>query len=276
MLFRSIGDKRAVDPMIALLKNPESFNSLLARKYTAYALAELTDARSVDVLIEMLHDRLHYEEEEIDGTIQVFDEPAIEAIEAAAGALIAIGEWRGLQAVIERLLENDVWFDHRLGEHAGEAGFLYLITSLNTGNENRRERAAALLGEYGDRRATSILIPLSRNDPSDRVRHSATYALTELRDPEAFATLLWALGDTYDQVSLYGAFGIRYLLSSGYYNSQHIGLTPSAMLKAALAEIGEDQLRERLKKALENQALPIVKEQAAAIQSLLDQLESHL
>src|SRR4051812_12282286 len=32
-----IGDRRAVEPLIELLQNPQSFEAMLARKYTAYA-----------------------------------------------------------------------------------------------------------------------------------------------------------------------------------------------------------------------------------------------
>src|SRR5437868_1502572 len=49
-------DKRAVEPLISLLKTPDSFKAMLARKYTVYALANLADVRAVDVLIGMLHE----------------------------------------------------------------------------------------------------------------------------------------------------------------------------------------------------------------------------
>ena len=53
----AIGDCHAVEPLIALLKSPQSHDALLARKYTAWALGGLHDPRAVDVLIEMLHEK---------------------------------------------------------------------------------------------------------------------------------------------------------------------------------------------------------------------------
>ena len=103
-----IGDKRAVPALIAILRNPLSFDTLLARKYTVYALGRLADPQAIDVLIEMLHERSHEEEEEDDGSITVYDEPDYETIEAAAGALAQIGAWRGIEAVINRLLEATI------------------------------------------------------------------------------------------------------------------------------------------------------------------------
>src|SRR5689334_16433389 len=41
-----IKDKRGVEALISLLKNPESHKAMLARKYTAYALANIPDTRA--------------------------------------------------------------------------------------------------------------------------------------------------------------------------------------------------------------------------------------
>ena len=92
-----IGDQRAVETLIEFLQNPLSFEAMLARKYTAYALSRLANPRAVDALIGMLHERMHEEEVEDDGSVTIYDDPEYETIEAAAGALAAIGEWRGIR-----------------------------------------------------------------------------------------------------------------------------------------------------------------------------------
>src|SRR5258708_9184434 len=190
-----IGNKAAVEPIISMLKKPIPHNDTLTRKYAAYGLAILADPRSVDVLIEMLHARFHDEEEEEDGTIQVFDEPEHETIEAASGALAAIGEWRGTKAVIDRLLEGDHWHDHRLGEWGGENAFIYLVEAINTEDPERKSRAATLLGEFGDTRAIPLLIQLLQYKEVE-VRRSAAYALAQIADSSALLPLLKALRDS--------------------------------------------------------------------------------
>jgi len=211
-----IGDKRAVEPLINLLKNPTSFDAPLARKYTAYALAYLPDARAVDVLIDMLHERSHIEEEEDDGTITVYDEVDYETIEAAVGTLAKIGEWRGIQAVIDRFLEGDFWCDCRMGEWGGESAFQYIVSSLKTDDPKRRRSAAALLGEFGDKRAVPILAALLDKEQPDEVRSSAIYGLSELRTIEALPHLLLALADPYEQSQLHAVHGSFYLINNRF------------------------------------------------------------
>src|SRR5579864_4744077 len=55
----TIGDRRAVEPLLAVLNDPTSGQATLARKYTAWALGQLKDVRATDELIKVLHDRIH-------------------------------------------------------------------------------------------------------------------------------------------------------------------------------------------------------------------------
>jgi HEAT repeat protein len=244
-----IGDKRAVEPMIQLLQNPISFEATLARKYTAYALADLADPRAVDVLIEMLHEHDHYEEEE-DGTTFFYDRHIVEIIEAAAAALIQLGEWRGIEAVVERLLEGDFWFDHRMGEWGGERAWQKLYHALQSPDGTRRANAATLIGEFGDRRATDALIGLL-NDRSEEVRNSAAYGLGELRDPKAFLPLLHARRDLDERVRLHAERGLDMIIMPGMLSPEESQPPFPTLLQSILDGMeADDPDRERVERYL--------------------------
>lgn len=200
----TIGDERAVEPLIQLLNSPKSFEAILARKYTAEALGVLGDSRAVDTLIEMLKDRI-YEEEE-DGF--VIDEPNQESIEVAIWALTEIGDLRGLSPIIQRSFEEDYYCTGSILTKWGEPAFKLLVGELRSDDENKRGIAASMLGEFGDRRAVTLLIELLKNDRSKRVRHSAAYALSELNDAQAFDALLGALDDSYEQTRIFATMGL--------------------------------------------------------------------
>jgi hypothetical protein len=113
------GDISVVQPLIATLKKvmpaPDEFEEShdgLTRKYICYALADLRPLEAVDVLIEALHARSRYIEEDDEGEDVVYDEVDHETIEAAGGALNVIGELRGIMAVVDRLLELEEDQEH--------------------------------------------------------------------------------------------------------------------------------------------------------------------
>ena len=197
-----IGDKRATEPLIRMLENPASRDYVLARKYAAYAFAELKDARAVDVLIGMLHERLHIEE---DG--EIYDEPEHETIEAVAGALTEIGDPRALEPIVNRLLEGDHWHQDAL-KGWGEPALLLLLEALKSEDVNRRSNAASLMENFNDPRAIDNLIYVLENDSEKEVRHSAAYALTWIGSPKAFDALLAALDDPYEQTQIQAAMGL--------------------------------------------------------------------
>ena len=233
-----ISDKRAIEPLIELLKNPLSYQAMLARKYTAYALARLPDIRATDVLIEMLHDPAFQDDYEDDEIFVEREQYDAETIEAAVGALASIGEWRGTLAVIERLLEGYFWCDCRMGEWGGEQAFQYLIAQARSDDSNRRSGAASLLGEFGDKRAVSLLIELMNTDSSDDVRSSAAYGLAHLGDPRAFIPAIRALGDSYEQVRLHAMHTIRYFLI-GLYKPTSEQPDVKSIFDEAISELGE-------------------------------------
>jgi len=251
-----IGDKRAVEPLINLLKSPISFDKRLARKYTAYALARLADTRAVDVLIDMLHERSHSEDEEDDGTITVYDEVDYETIEAAVGALAKIGEWRGIQAVIDRMLEGDFWCDCRVGEWGGESAFQYIVSSLKTDDPERRSTAAALLGEFGDNRAIPILAALLDKEQPEEVRRDAVYGLGQLRTLETFPPLLLTLDDPSEQIVVEAARTISNLIAAGGYAALGKPDLPK-QINLAIKQVGEERLITILLNVMNNPQLEI-------------------
>ncbi|MEP7291428.1 MAG: HEAT repeat domain-containing protein [Chloroflexota bacterium] len=200
-----IGDTRAVEPLIDLLKNPLSHVWTPSRKYTAFALAKFKDDRAVDVLLEMLHDRLIDEEDD-------YDEPDYETILAAAEALASIGDLRALEPSINRIFEgDDYWQNGETLRTWGESALNMLLSMIESDDEQIRRGVAALLGEFGDKRAVEPLIERLKADSSPEVRSSAAYGLSELADPRAFDSLTEALHDPYEQTRAYAASGLGQL-----------------------------------------------------------------
>jgi HEAT repeat protein len=180
---------------------------VLARKYTAWALAKFKDARAVDALLGMFHDRVY--EEDDDGTVEV-DEPDFEAIEAAIWALTEIGDERALEPIISLQLAGQ-FIEGTALRSWGKSAFDLLAKGLQSEDGDRRGTAAALLGEFGDPDAVPLLIEVLQNDKSDRARHGAAYALGELRDLRAYDALRAALNDPYDQTRMYAGWALDYL-----------------------------------------------------------------
>jgi HEAT repeat protein len=200
-----IGDKRAVEPLIRMLENPASRDYVLARKYAAYAFAELKDARAVDVLIGMLHERLHVEEDD-----EIYDEPEHETIAAVAGALTKIGDPRALEPLVNRLLEGNHWHQDALIRW-GEPAMLLLLEALKSEDANRRHIAASLLEDFHDLRAVDSLIDILKNDSNNDVRSGAAYSLGRIRNPKAFDALLTALSDPYKRTRYQAATSLGLL-----------------------------------------------------------------
>lgn len=64
-------------------------------------------------------------------------------------------------------------------EEAHELGFSTLIDMLNSGNQNTRCNVTRELGEFGDKRAITLLLPLL-HDPDESVRFHANLSLKKL------------------------------------------------------------------------------------------------
>ncbi|HEX3054018.1 MAG TPA: HEAT repeat domain-containing protein [Aggregatilineaceae bacterium] len=199
-----MGDRRAIEPLIDLLKNPLSFDAILARKYTVWALAKLPDPKAVDVLIEMLHEVNSIVD---DGVIEY--EPDIETISAAISALTEIGDLRALQPILDRFLEDDhYWEDGEFLRDWGEPAFNLLLEMLKSDNPTKRDVAAGLVGELGNLDAVEPLLETLKTDEDGEVRSSAAYALGRLGDSRAFDELLNALNDSNKHIRLSALYGL--------------------------------------------------------------------
>jgi HEAT repeat protein len=200
-----IDDRRAVDPLIALLKDPLSFEAILSRKYTAGALGKLKDPRAVDALIELLHESSY--DEDYDR-----EEPDNETIADAIWALFEIGDARAVAPMIQRLLEGDFWQEDLPWSQWGDTALNLILEAVKSPSETVRDGAAGLLGQFDHLDSLEPLIDLLQNDHSDRVRNAAAHALSYLRDPRAFDALLWAaLHDSHDQTRDRAVTGLQML-----------------------------------------------------------------
>lgn len=200
------GDRNAVEPLINLLEDLPVGELDITKRYIIGALGELRDPRAVDVAIKALHTRWHEEE---DG--EIYDEPDHDAIEAAAWALYQIGDPRGAEAIVRRLLEGDHWHDHAFENWSDEwrsIAFDVLINALKNEDAEVRRNAAGRLGELGDKRGVEPLIKSLLEDTDKDVRHAAAYGLSEMPDPRAFDALVAALNDEYEQTRAYAAMAL--------------------------------------------------------------------
>ncbi len=202
-----IGDVRAVEPLIRLLKDEEAS----VRGAAVRALGEIGDERAVEPLIGMLSDRQGISMGAVDamgeiGGVRVVDlliemlsDTAMWPRWHAARALGKIGDTRAVEPLI-RLLGDDYtqkWGSPHHTPRCAAAGALVqigdkravellivvlkpLIEALRTGYiSTERQFAAETLGEIGDTRAVEPLIKALEDNDED-VRKAAKEALHKL------------------------------------------------------------------------------------------------
>jgi HEAT repeat protein len=169
-----IGDVRAVEPLIAALKN----SKIVVGQAAAGALGQIGDARAVEPLIAALKGKKY------------------DVCKAAVAALAKIGVL-ALEPLIAAL--KDSRWDVReavagvLGEIGDARAAEPLIFALNDSDNNVRKAAVGALGQIGDVRSIEPLIAaLSRYD----VRKAAVDALGQLGDAHAIEPLMVALKDS--------------------------------------------------------------------------------
>jgi HEAT repeat protein len=243
-LLGNIGDKAAVVPIVNLLKRPQSPDTTLARKYAAYTLTSLKDARAVDVLIDLLQEKQWLERGD-DDELYLSDEPDHETIAAAIGALASIGEWHGIQATIDRLLVGDTWCDCRMGEWGGERAYQYLVEATKSDDVNRRSSAIGLLGDFGDSRAISVIIPFLDPRQPDAVKGSAVSALNSLKATNAIPLIFPLLASQSNELKLHVAFNVKYMM--GLRRSAiNYEVNSDTTIQQLLKDVGEKHVIETL------------------------------
>jgi HEAT repeat protein len=169
----SLGDARAVEPLITVLGETES----RIRQATAIALGQLRDARAVEPLVAALRDA--------DNGVR----------ESAATALGWLRDRRAVETLMWALRDRYAfvrrWVANALGK-LGEPGFQALLTALRDTNAGVRSDAAEALGELGDARAVEPLVVLLEDTEDaywERVCDVATEALERIGTPEAVAAV---------------------------------------------------------------------------------------
>jgi FOG: HEAT repeat len=168
-----IGDARAVEPLIATLKDPDCTHlgdTINVRLAAVAALGQIGDTRAVEPLIATLQDwgmvvqqtaaaRLFGDPRVANPLIATLEDAWRGVRQAAAAALGQIGDARAVEPLIATLQDTD-WI--RVG------------ATINV-----RQAAAAALGQIGDARAVEPLIAALKDEETS-VRQSATEALGRL------------------------------------------------------------------------------------------------
>jgi hypothetical protein len=166
-----IGDVRAVEPLIAALKDRDWD----VRRAAAQALGLIGDVRGVEPLIVTLKDRF-------DGVRK-----------AAAQALGKIGDVRAVMPLIAALKDQSWQVSEAAAQILGQIRDTRAVEPLIAALEDRdwdvRRAAAQALGQIGDARAVEPLIA-SLIDRSKYVRQAATQALGKIGVPCAIDPLL--------------------------------------------------------------------------------------
>jgi HEAT repeat protein len=177
----SLGDTRAVEPLIAAL-NDHDVNEAAAK-----ALGQLGDLRAVAPLIDSLIIKM--------GALSWPNE-------RAAWALGQLGDPRAVEPLITVLQGRDIVHRITAAESLGRIGDSRatdpLINAMHDRNEFVRKAAASALQQVVDSRSVSLLINALR-DSDESVRNSVANALVTLGE-SALAPLIAALHDPDDWV----------------------------------------------------------------------------
>ena len=151
----NIGDKRALDPLIATLED-EYWN---VKQAAATALGNLGDKRAIRALIIALGE----------------DEYGFARL-AASSALSKLGEKKWANIVKG---ENEDF--ERLGSSGDQRALEPLIKALVDRKPDIRIRAALALGNLGDKRAIETLIKAYENDIDKNVKNAIAKTLKRLQ-----------------------------------------------------------------------------------------------
>jgi HEAT repeat protein len=199
-----IGDSRAVEALIATLKDPD-IDYPKVGKEAAAVLRKFGEA-SVKPLIAALNDRhrsVRYGAAKVLG--EIGDPQAVEPLIAALtdedsfvrrGMVSALGEFhdpRSVEPLISALTDNDglvrsyaAW---ALGKIGDSRAIEPLIAALKDDNVGVRNAAARALGKIGDSRAVEPLMTVFKDQ---ECRAEAATALGQIGDPRAIGPLVAA------------------------------------------------------------------------------------
>jgi HEAT repeat protein len=197
-----IADPAAIHPLVAGLNDPDPG----VRAYSAWSLGNIGEPAIREAGLAL---------------VKVLRDPSKEVASAAAGALRhAAASHEAAHGLVGRVLEvaRDPVVQTRRAAITAlgmlEAGSAYpaLIEALADEDAGVRQRAAAALGELGDRRALAALGERLRHDPDVGVRTEAAFRLGKLGDETVLATLRAAsTGDSDPGVRRWADWAIQQL-----------------------------------------------------------------
>jgi HEAT repeat protein len=182
-LLGELGDKRAVDPLLAVLersvwffRDGESDKGVdVARAGAAKALGKLGDPKAAPALVAAM----------LKGSFAL--------AEAARSALLELHAVEQLTDLLDKSTGRErETVAGILGEMEDQRAVAPLIAALKAGEPDVRSAVARSLAALGDRSAVESLI-LALEDSDDAVRRAAAWALGALGDRRAVAALVTAL-----------------------------------------------------------------------------------
>jgi HEAT repeat protein len=151
----NIGDRRALDPLIAALED-EYWN---VKQAAAKALGNLGDSRAIRPLIRALGE----------------DKYAFARL-AAASALSKLGEKKW-----EAIVKGDSEDYRRLGNSEDHRALEPLVKALKDKDRIVRKNAASALGNLGNKQAIDHLIKAYENDTDNNVKTAIVNAVKKLK-----------------------------------------------------------------------------------------------
>jgi len=202
-----IGDRRAVGPLIEMLKD----ENYLVRSVAAKALGEIGDERAIPPLIEGLRadEDLRMaaakalgeipDERAVGPLVQLLNDKSHLVRRAATKSLGLIGDKKATGALkrvfkADKDLEVRIWAAFSLTRIAGDISTFTFLTDAVSGGSTTHPEAARALGMIGDPRAVGPLIQALK-DPACAVRGVSAWALGEIGDRTAIKPLIDMLTD---------------------------------------------------------------------------------
>jgi HEAT repeat protein len=215
VVLRQLEDPRAVPPLIAALKNDQSWE---IREAAAAALGAIKDPRAAEPLIAALENPQERAEVRVNAAEALGKTGDLRAVgpltralknkdwrirRAALTVADLIRDARVLRPLLAGALQDKEWRVREsaagravtLGRLKDPALLELLLAALHDAHPNVRAGATRSLAELKDPRAVAPLAATLREDENSYVRWHAAMALEELADPRAVGPLTAALKD---------------------------------------------------------------------------------
>lgn len=187
-----IGDKRAVEPLIELLKNDNGEN----KDNLITALGELRDERAIEPLIELFNDSDEFTQEEAVKSIVKIGNPAVNYL-----IKVLNDNYDQIKSNISLALLNEVYGDIRknvimaLGCIGNKKAIDPIIPALNDRNREVKKAAISALGKLKSKKVLDNFIMLL-DDKDESIRELAVISLGETGDEKAVKPLINAYFDS--------------------------------------------------------------------------------